>query len=94
MDTSTKSHVCMEVLLLGLVAPDMEEVFLSLVRHCHQPQQVLQEVVLMDSLDDFQTCLNQKLVSDQLLLKSLLKTWLSTNPEQLEVLMVCLQESK
>ena len=74
MDISTKSHVRMEVQWLDLVAPNIEEVFLSLVRYCHQQQQVLQEVVLTDSLDDSQTWLNQKLVSVQLKLKSLLKT--------------------
>ena len=78
MDTSTKSHAHMEVQWLDLDAPNIEEVFLSLGRYCHEQQQVLQEVVLMDSLDDFQTWLNQKLVS-------------STNPEQLEVSTVCLQ---
>ena len=40
-----------------------------------------------------QTWLNQKLVSDQLKLKSILNSWLSTNPEQLEVSIVCLKVS-
>ena len=41
MGTLTKNHVCMEVLWLGLVVPNIEKVFVSLVRYRHQPQQVL-----------------------------------------------------